>query len=381
MMLGRLGAVGGQGLARLLPEGRLFVARLREKVLLLAMGLFVAFMAMTSHYEGYDRLDPDLALKIANALSAYAKYLGLLVWPTNQAIVYPFPDAVPLAHSLGGAALLLAVTGLCLWQARVRPFLLVGWLWFLGTLVPVIMPPRVGLHVELADRWTYVPFLGLYLALGCLAAEWVRRVERPVPRVLAAVAFLALVLVPLGARQQRQLTVWTNSTEIYEQALRVTEKNHLVLNNYAGLKVGEGDTLTAERCYLEALSIWPDFPNALHNLGLLRQRQQRYPEALDLFQANLRLMEKKGHAYDVYRSTAQCLSAMGRMPEAAEYLVKAIDENPKRPEAYMDWANMARVLGDLELASDLYRKALEADPESKVARLGLAGLRLEVKRP
>lgn len=365
---GEDGAAGG-----LWPDWRRVVACVREKVLLLALGLFATFMALSTHFRAYDRLDPDLGLKLANALAAYAKYLGLLVWPARQAIIYPFPASVPLAHSLGGAALLLGLTCLCLWQARKRPYLLVGWLWFLCALLPVIMPPKVGMHVALADRWTYVPFLGLYLAAGCLGAELLDRLQRPAPRRAAAAALLAL-LVPLTVAQQRQLATWATPASIYEQAMRVTTDSHVVQNNYAGLKLQAGDPAAAERHYQEALRIHPNYPQALYNLGLMRLEQGRLPESLELLRHAVEEMEKTDRAYEGYRALGYCLQSMGMLREAQETFRKAIYEQPQEAEAYVDWGNLAKGVGDSKLARELYARAVQVAPESRTARTALESL-------
>lgn len=361
----------GEG-APLLPGWRRGLALVREKLLLLALGLLATFVTVRTHFEAYDRLDPDFGLKLANGLAAYAKYLGLLVWPHDQAIVYPFPASVPLAHSMGAALLLAALTGLCLWQRRQRPYLLVGWLWFLVSLLPVIAPPKVGLHVALADRWAYVPFMGLYLALGCLVAEGLERLARVWKAALCAVlvAWAALLM----AQHQRQLATWATPVSIYEQALRVTTDSHVVLNNYGGLKAGEGDDAAAEAAYLEALRIHPRYGMCLFNLGLLRMRQERYPEALGYLARAGEELGKIGMGYEPARAMAYCLAKMGRTEEAQELYAMCVQLQPERVAAYLDWAKLAASLGRTERARALYRKSQEIAPGNPAAREGLAAL-------
>lgn len=370
--LGRLRAADGGPW----PDPRLLVLRLREKALLLALGAFATFMTLSSHYAGaFDRLDPGLGLKLANAAVSYAKYLGLLVWPHDQAIVYPFPDAVPALHVVLACALLAALSLLCLRQARSRPYLLVGWLWFLAALTPVIMPPKVGLHVEYADRWAYVPFLGLYLALGCLGAELVGRVRREGLRLAAAAAWVLVPLAGLIPVQQRQLATWETPFSIAEQALRVTRGNYLLMNNYGILKGRRGDKEAAEAAYLKALEAYPDYGPALYNLGLLRLEQKRYAEALEPLLRAMESDERRGaKAYDAYCGVALCLTFLGRAHEAPRYYALAIREDPSSPRAYNDWGNLARDTGNPELARELYARALAADPGYELARRNLEKL-------
>jgi len=372
--LGRLGALNGAG--RALPEPRLFVQRLREKALLLALGVFATFMTLHSHFAGIlDRLDPGPGLKLANAVVSYAKYLGLLIWPHDQATIYPFPESVPAAQVILSGLLLTALTGLFLWQRRARPYLLVGWLWFLAALTPVIMPPRVGLHVEYADRWSYVPFLGLYLALGCLAGELAGRAREGWPRLAASAALAVLPLAALIPVQQRQLATWRTPFSIAEQALRVTRGNYLLLNNYGILKGQAGDKQAAEVAFLGVLDIYPDYGPALYNLGMLRISQNRYAEALPPLLKGVEAEQRHGaKLYETSCSVALCLTLMGCGAEAPHYYALAIREDPRRPRAYNDWGNLARDTGDRELARELYGLALKADPRFDLARRNLAKL-------
>jgi len=376
--LGRLRAADGGPW----PDRRLLVLRLREKALLLALGAFATFMTMTSHYAGaFDRLDPSLGHKLANAVVSCVKYLGLLLWPHDQAIVYPFPDVVPALHVALSGALLAAVTLLCLRQLRARPYLLVGWLWFLAALSPVIMPPKVGLHVEYADRWAYVPFLGLYLALGCLGAELAGRIRREGPRLAAAAAWVLLPLAALIPVQQRQLATWATPFSIAEQALRVTRGNYLLLNNFGILKSLRGDKAAAEAAYLAALEIYPDYGPALYNLGLLRLEQKRCAEALPPLLKATEADERRGaKVYDAYCGVALCLTLLGRAGEAQHYYALAIRENPASPRAYNDWGNLARDTGDPLLARELYQQALAADPGYGLARRNLEKLATEATK-
>jgi len=378
--LARLDAQPHEGPAPFWPDWRLVIVRIREKVLLLSMGVLITFLTLSVHPNTQDRLDPDLGLKIANAFASILKYLGLLIWPSHQALIYPFPDSVPLAQSLGGAALLLAVTGFCLWQARRRSYLLVGWLWFLCALVPVIMPPKVGLHVAIADRWSYVPFMGLYFALACLAAEFLDKIKRSAVRGMAAVALVLLPVIPLGLAQQRQLSTWETPLSAYEQALRYTKGNYLVLNNYGVHKAQAGDDAAAEKAYTEALEIFPDFGLCRLNLGALRLKQERRDEALELLWSAKGILEKEGQAYDAYRGLAMCLISMDKLDLAQDFYVLAIREQPKRHEAYEEWGVLARRLGDPRRAQQFFQQALEAK-DFPASRLTLDDLKAAPSNP
>src|SRR5262249_53627711 len=130
-----------------------------------------------------------LPLRLANAVDAAAVYLGQTVWPAGLAVYYPYPrDGCPPSRVALDDALLLAFTALAVWQARARPYLLVGWLWYLGTLVPVTGLVQVGQQAR-ADRYTYVPLIGVFISLSWALWEALPPTRRAVGLAVAAVPF------------------------------------------------------------------------------------------------------------------------------------------------------------------------------------------------
>jgi hypothetical protein len=163
-----------------------------------------------------------LSARLANALTAYGWYLSATFWPTKLAILYPHPYRNwSAAQALAGAACLLSLTGLALWQARRRPWLLVGWLWFVGALLPVIGLAQGGAQAW-ADRFSYWPHVGLFVAVSWGLGELAERVRLPRP---ARAAATTLLLGALAALTWVQVGYWRNSTTVWEHALAMTEDN------------------------------------------------------------------------------------------------------------------------------------------------------------
>src|SRR5947207_2596243 len=163
-----------------------------------------------------------LALRLSNALVSYAKYLLLTFWPNDLAVFYPFPAAgIPAWQIIGAALLLIAITGFCFFQRRSRPYLIVGWLWFLGTLVPVIGLVQVG-GQTMADRYFYIPSIGLFIAIVFGLADIAEK-RRVGPWVSAAIA--NVVVLVLATLTNAQIHRWSDSFTLFEHTLAVTPPN------------------------------------------------------------------------------------------------------------------------------------------------------------
>jgi hypothetical protein len=220
------------------PLGRRGLGRLiLEKIPLFALS--AASSVVTLHYQKAS-LAPLEALpwdlRLSNAAVSYVTYLGKAFLPRDLAVFYPFPAQIPLWQALGSAALIIVLTGLAAWRIRKSPWLLVGWLWFLGTLVPVIGLVQVG-RQAMADRYTYLPFAGLFLAMVWGLAELVAQ-RAVLRRALGVVAVLAVLI--LTAMTRSQARHWADSVTLFRHALAVTGDNDLA-------RIGLAKALAARR--------------------------------------------------------------------------------------------------------------------------------------
>lgn len=213
------------------PLGRRGLGRLiREKIPLFALS--AASCLVTLHYQKTSMAPLDVLpwdLRLANAAVSYATYLGKAFLPRNLAVLYPFPMEIPAWKTAGAVLLLAAVTALAVWRARKSPWLLVGWLWFLGTLVPVIGLVQVG-RQAMADRYTYLPFIGLFLAVVWGLAELTERrgALRPVLGALAILVILGLV-----GMTRAQTRHWRDGVTLFRHALAATGDNPLARRGLA----------------------------------------------------------------------------------------------------------------------------------------------------
>lgn len=208
-----------------------------EKIPLLGLSLVASLFTLliqmqeqaVGTLEGY-----PLFTRLGNAMLSYATYLRKLVWPHDLAIFYPYPESLQMFWVGISALLLLVLSGLCIWQVRRRPYLLVGWLWYLGTLVPVIGLVQVG-GQALADRYTYVPLIGIHIAVAWGLMEFVNWLQpgNLKRQVILQRVIAGIVLVPLLVVSFQQIGYWKSGLTLYPRALEVTEKNVLAHNSLA----------------------------------------------------------------------------------------------------------------------------------------------------
>jgi tetratricopeptide (TPR) repeat protein len=261
----------------------------------------------------------------------------MAIWPSGLAVFYPHPGPWLPAWKVAGAALLLAgITGWALAQRRRRPYLAAGWLWYLVTLVPVIGIVQVG-RQALADRYAYVPLMGVFIAVAWGASELATRLPRPLrARVLAVASCVSLAA--LGICAWRQAGYWRDEITLYERTLAVTENNDFIHAMIAQPLFRQGrvdETLWHLR---ESLRINPVNDAAENNVGLILLDRGRGAEAATHFRAALRLNPANAKAHF---NLARTLVAEGRREEARAHLREAVRidpayENPRRLLAQLD---------------------------------------------
>jgi tetratricopeptide (TPR) repeat protein len=341
------------------------------------------------------------ARRVANAVLSCWWYVGKTLWPARLAAYYPLAPVTNWVGALVGAAGLVLVTAFCLLQVRRRPYLAVGWLWYLGMLVPVIGLIQVGSQSH-ADRYTYLPVIGLLVALVWLVGDLVARSR---PGRIAAGAALALALAGLSVATARQTALWKDTRTLFRSALANTRDNP-VAHQCLGCAYLEDHLLGPGMAELrEALRISPHYPDAHNNLGLALGLAGRTEEAIPHFRAALEATDKAdihhnlGAALDKVGRTdeaireyeaaiardpdlyvtrvllAKDLAARGRIPEAEEHLRRALELNPVEAEPHRLMAVMLTVEGRVEDAIREYREILRRNPDDLDALNNVAWIR------
>jgi hypothetical protein len=306
-------------------EGWLNLLRLlREKIPLLVLAAassVVTFVAQQTSGSVTTLEGLSLFARLSNAAVAYVEYIRKMFWPSELVVFYPHPGKMlPLWEVVGAIVLLLFITGLVVRSFRTRPYLLTGWLWYLGTLVPVIGIVQVGMQ-SMADRYTYVPFIGLFLMIAWILPDvlssWRYR------KIVLASAATAVIIV-LTSLTWKQLPYWKNSITLFEHALRHSERNFVAHYNLGAALHKEGKEMEALDHYREALKISPAYVDALNNLGVALTEEGKLDEAASYYLAALRIRPRDGDLHNnlgaVYAQQGKMAEAFAQFSEAVRYL-------------------------------------------------------------
>ena len=295
-----------------------------------------------------------LDARINNAVVSYVRYLGKTVWPSHLAVFYPYGGAWPMWIVLSCAVLLLALTVLATCTVRTRPYLFVGWCWFLGVLVPFIGLIQGGAQA-LADRFAYVPLLGLFIAMVWGAHELAaRRRHRAV--VLSAAAGVAIVLCFALARQQ--VRYWKNSETLSRRALQVTTDNYLAYDELGTYYAEHGRTEEAIENLQKCLAIRRWF-EPLHNLGLALAGQGHYTRAILFYKEALQLRPGERAAR---KNLAFALAQSGQLEEARAQYRSLLQANPSDLDARNSLGITLLMQQKFDEAIGHFREILRADP-------------------
>jgi protein O-mannosyl-transferase len=303
-----------------------------------------------------------LSLRLENALVVYSRYLSKLFWPVDLALIYPYPPRWPAILLLSAAVMLAAWTGLFLWRARRNPYLITGWLWFLGMLVPTIGLIQVGVQ-SMADRYLYLPSIGLFVALAWGLHDWGQ--QRPPARKIIAPATLAAMAACLAVTRV-QLSHWQNSFTIFAHTVNVTTDNYAACNFLGNVLEQAGRKDKALELYAESVRIRPDFPLGQFNLGMALLESGRPAEASNHLALAARLMPQNP---EVQYDFALFLRQNGNPADAIGHFRAALAARPDFPEALNDLAWLLATAADAKLRSgaeavQLARRACElAQPQ------------------
>jgi tetratricopeptide (TPR) repeat protein len=360
--LGRLALPGGQPAAPPTVSNRepLSLKRLAwEKAPLL--GLSVASCLVTFYAQraggAMETLEAiPLGARLANAAVSYVVYLGKALWPAHLVVFYQHPRTILPWWQIGGALLILGLlSALAVWQARRRPYLLVGWLWYLGTLVPVIGLVQVG-GQAMADRYTYVPLIGIFIGAAWGLADLAARWRLPSWFYPLATGAVLSVLTLCTANQVRH---WHDSITLFEHALTVSADIPMVHNNLGNALFLSGRQEEALTHYQEALRLQPAYPEAHNNLGVALAHLGHPDQAIQHYVEALRLWPAYPTAH---YNLGDILYKLGRYGEAANQYRIAWKLRPGYSQAVFNLGNVLFIQGKVADAIFFYREALRLQP-------------------
>jgi Tfp pilus assembly protein PilF len=331
----------------------------REKLPLLALSIASSIVTFAVQRRGGAVMGLDvipLSLRAANALVSYVAYIGKMLWPTRLAVFYPYVQPLPGWWIAGACLCLVAVSVVVLWAGGRHPYLPVGWFWYLGTLVPVIGLVQVGSQ-PIADRYTYLPLIGLFLLVAWGVPELL--IRWPPGRVALPAAAVVLISA-CAVAANTQLQNWESSTALWTHALEVTAGNNVAFNNLGNVlaKQGRFDDAIAE--YSEALRIKPDYAFAHNNLGRVLASQGRAGEAIEQYTEALRI--EPDYA-DAHNNLGIVLADQGKLDEAIAQYSGALRTKPDFADAHNNWGIALAKSGKADQAIHEFLEALRIKPD------------------
>jgi tetratricopeptide (TPR) repeat protein len=352
-------------------QGGAFIANRRlilEKIPLIALSAVIS--AITIHGQGSSGAlksfgDIGLSERMVNAVVSYGGYVAKMLQPVNLAVFYPYPTSFPLSILLPSVALLVALSLLSLRYIRTAPYLAMGWLWYLITLLPVSGIIQVG-DQAMADRYTYIPLIGLFIAVAWGIPDLLKGnpYYRYIIPVAAGATLLLLVILTFN-----QTGVWKDSRVLFEHAIAVTEGNHLAHNNLGTYLMGHKRFDEAASHFEKVVQIKPGDEKYLNNLGIALFRQNKYDEAMTYY---LRAIAINPRFADSYYNAADVCLFSGRENEALEYYKKALHLRPGNAVAENNVAEILIRQEKLDEAIIFLRAAIRHHPDYAVARNTLA---------
>ena len=338
-------------------------ALVREKWPLFALSAAsVAITVTTTAGLGADLQGLPLGARAANAVDACASYLGHAFWPARLAVGYPHPGAsLPVTRLAIGLMVLASITAGVVAARAARPYLLVGWLWFLGALVPVLGFVQVGVHSR-ADRYVYLPLIGASIAVAWWCAEWASRGKW---HRLALGALGIGIVLTLGALTRRQVEYWRDDLTLFTHSVEAVPGNAIGYNGIAQALARKGDLAGAEHALREALRIRPDLVVVIRNLAFALTRTGRSDEAQRLVADALQASRGGGSLVrsELHVTLGLLLARQGRPEEAKTSYAEALRLNPANWVAQYNWGNVLAAQGRLQEAEARYTEARKRNPD------------------
>ena len=339
-----------------------------EKIPLLVVSAVSVFITIKSLGAVVTTEIVPMKLRISNALVSYVGYIWKMIWPHNLSVYYPYPFSIPVWKFAGAIFVLLCLSILIIWVIKTKPYLAVGWLWFLGTLIPVIGLVQTGLQPALADRYAYVSFIGLFIMIAWGIPEFLQ--ER-YNRKMGLTVFTAILLLSLMITTWQQLGYWKNNLTLYNHALKVTSNNAIAHNNLGTALTENNRTDEAIGHFSAALKILPGYENACYNLGLALLESGSYDEAIYYF---LKYLNLSPDDVRVYYNIGLSYSYQGKIADSMKYFFKALDVDNAFEEAHFNLGVIFSSKGDFENAIKHYSEALRIKPDYNDVHINLGNI-------
>ena len=342
-----------------------------EKVPLLAMSATLSVITIIAQKGGEAVISLDtipLDTRIANMFSSYIKYIGKLVWPSDLAVFYPssYP-AIPKTTTAVYILLFILISAISIYAGRRRKYMAVGWLWFVGTLVPMIGLVQSGFQA-MANRYMYISMVGLLIIIALAGKELIAKH----PRLKTIAAIMGVIsLSCLLVLTRMQVRHWQNSITLFEYALSVTEDNAITENSYGCALFNDDRLSEAEQHFGNALRINPAFDTALIHLARIYLKEGRYNEAISTYEE---LIKRNYGTAELYYNLAMAFGIQEKYNDSIKYFSKSLELNPDDPDTHNKMGSILLAAGKIDDSIGQFNESLriKADQSAVYENLGTA---------
>ena len=336
-----------------------FAALVKEKLPFFAMAAASCVATMIAQDRGGAVAPLEMysfGVRLTNALVAYVMYMGKMIWPVNLSVFYPHPGIRPLWQVAGASLLLLGITSFALMQTKRRPWFAVGWLWYLGTLVPVIGLMQVGKQA-IADRYTYLPYIGLFLIISWTTIEAMmhQRYSHPLVRLLIGI----FLITGLTTASHHQIKHWRNDVALYSNAIKIEPDNELAHYNLGVAFAQKAEYEQAQRHFEESLRVNPANKKAYDDLGRIASLQGDHKSAVSYYSSALNF---KSNDPDTLFSLSSAHVELKQPDKSFEYLAKVLDIDPNHFQAGVAMGIALARRGMNERAEAQFKKVIQNHP-------------------
>ncbi|HSV27645.1 MAG TPA: tetratricopeptide repeat protein, partial [Sedimentisphaerales bacterium] len=344
--------------------GRLVIEKLPFFVLA-AIASVVTFLVQRAGGAVVDIDLMPLDARVSNALVSYVRYIGLMLWPSNLAVLYPLGrDRIAFWQAGASFLLLVAISILAIWFGRQRKYLPVGWFWFVGMLVPVIGLVQVGSQA-LADRYTYMPYTGLFIIVAWGVSELSAKIAH---RKVILWGLAAAIFATLGILAHKQTGYWRDGMTLFTRAIAVTRDNNVAHSNRGNIHAAAGRFEEAAADFRRAIEIKPNYAEAHSNLGNVLGSKGRLQEAMESY---MRALRSNPLLAEAHYGMGLIHGKLGRWQEAAEAFGRSVEIRPSNAAGQHNLGVAYGLLGRSDDAIAAHKRALAINPHLASARYNL----------
>ncbi len=362
--LGRVsigGVVAKSGLAIKSSEAEVSFRKLVvEKIPFLLLAGVSCVLTLFAQQKGgaVNSLDNySVTMRIANAIISYTGYLYNMFWPQNLAFFYPLPKTIPIVQLLTAVCVFAVMTFISMRVRRKQPFVIIGWLWYVVTLLPVIGLIQVG-GQALADRYTYIPLIGIFISMVWVLCEITAKMPH---RSLVLASVSGIVLIGCALVTMRQISYWQDNVTLYSHALAVTNDNYIAHNNLGFALARKGKLSEASAHFNEAIRISPQFADAYLNLGETFLNTGEIDKSIVYITKAIDLRQNYAAAY---LDLGAAMFRKRRIDDALSNFNRALAINPLLSDGYYNKGIVLSKVGKADEAIESFTSALKIDPDN-----------------